>query len=93
MGHLIIRHTGKHLFSEDKVNITFPDDNFSIYNLMENPKNPSSAVYYDQLARILERNEHQWAELVPRVALAFNDMLDGVSEISPNPYKKVHEGF
>jgi hypothetical protein len=71
------------LSSGNLVNITFPADNLSVYNQKQKPLlTPSNRIYYDQIAIILEKEKHKWAELIERVATVVNDMLDGVSEVS-----------
>jgi hypothetical protein len=66
------------------VNITFagPDDNLSVINQMEYPKlKPSSEIYYDQLAILMEKNKQKWVNLVDWVAEAFNDLLDEIPTV------------
>jgi hypothetical protein len=65
------------------VNITFPEDNLSVINQMEYPLlAPSSKIYYDQLAIILEKDKHKWAVLTDWVSMALTDIMDGVHDVS-----------
>jgi hypothetical protein len=65
------------------VNITFPEENLSVYQQMENPLlTPSNQIYFEQIAILLEKNKRKWSLLVDWVADAFNDMLDGVPNVS-----------
>jgi hypothetical protein len=65
------------------VNITFPDSKLSLYNQMQNPQQtPSSEIYYDEVAQVLENHKDKFSELVDWVADSFNDMLDGVPNVS-----------
>jgi hypothetical protein len=69
------------------VNITFPDDNLSVYNQMENTQlPPSSDIFYDQIEIILEKSRNKWETLVKWVGVTFNDMLDDIAITPPNPY-------
>jgi hypothetical protein len=78
-----VAHSSISRFLVRFVNIIFSDDNLSIYNQMRNPKlKPSSEIFYDEVALVLEKNKHKWAALVDWVADAFNDMLDGVPNVS-----------
>jgi hypothetical protein len=65
------------------VNITFPDDGLSIYNTLDNPElTPSSAVFQDQVARVMEAKKRKWVNLVDWVADTFTDMLNGNENVS-----------
>jgi hypothetical protein len=72
------------------VNITFPDDNLSVFNQMSNPHlHHSEYLYFDEIAQVMEKSKHKWQRLVNWVQTTFNDMLDGAESHSPNPYLDV----
>jgi hypothetical protein len=65
------------------VNITFPGEDMAIYQKLNNPELvPSSDIYFDEVAQVMDKNKHKLAKLVDWVQVAFNDMLDGVPNVS-----------
>ncbi len=42
----------------------------------------SSEIFYDQVAKVLEKDKETWNLLVEWVAVAFNDMLDDTPRAS-----------
>jgi hypothetical protein len=65
------------------VNITFPEENLSVYQQLENPLlTPSKDIYYEQIEQALEKNKHDNAQLIEWVKDTFNDMLDGAFNVS-----------
>jgi hypothetical protein len=69
------------------INITFPGEDLSIFQSIANPElTPSSDIYFEKIAAIMEPNKHKWAKVTEWAGTAFGNMLDGVPNIPPNPY-------
>jgi hypothetical protein len=64
------------------INITFPDDNLSIFNELANPDlPPSTDIFYDEVAAVLEKSSHKWMELVDWVSVTFGFLLDDIATV------------
>jgi hypothetical protein len=65
------------------VNITFPGEDLAVYQQLENEElEPSSEIYFDQIALVLQKNKYKWEKLVDWVATAFSEILDGHDYVS-----------